>query len=275
MLIVIVLVTGGVVLLFELGVGPFPDPEGCRADVDGVEVDISTTQAENASLIAAIAVRRGLPARAASIALATAFQESKLHNLDYGDADSVGLFQQRPSQGWGTRSQLLDPVYATNAFYDALQKVDGYQDMRITEAAQRVQRSGFPEAYEAHAEDARALASALTGYSPGGRFSCVVHADPSHHGTAGKVTRAVTRAYGGLPVHRTGVRQDLTVAVGRSAAGNRLGWSVAQFLVAQAHRLHVTAVSFDGKRWTVGSASSKGWVRSGQTPRTRINVSLG
>ena len=108
-----------------------------------------------------------------SIALATAFQESKLQNIERGDRDSVGLFQQRPSQGWGTEEEILDRATPINAFYDALVEVDGYQDMRITEAAQEVQRSGFPEAYEEHAEGARALASALTGYSPG-RFSCVV-----------------------------------------------------------------------------------------------------
>ena len=77
--------------------------------------------------------------------------------------------------GWGTAKQVRDPYYATNAFYDALEKIDGYETMRITEAAQKVQRSGFPEAYEDHAIDARALASVLTGYSPGGLFTCVVH----------------------------------------------------------------------------------------------------
>ena len=63
---------------------------------------------------------------------------------------------------------MRDPYYAINAFYDALEKIDDYKSMRITEAAQKVQRSGFPEAYEDHAADARALASVLTGYSPGG-----------------------------------------------------------------------------------------------------------
>ncbi len=155
------------------GIGPLPDPEGCTARVGGTVVDLSTEQAENATTIAAVAVRRGLPARAVSIALATAFQESKLRNLDHGDRDSVGLFQQRPSQGWGTAAQIQQPVYAANRFYDALEKVDGYQTMRITEAAQKVQRSGFPEAYEDHAADGRALASALTGYSRGA-FTCVV-----------------------------------------------------------------------------------------------------
>jgi hypothetical protein len=274
LLAIVVIVVGVGVALYR-GAGPLPDPEGCSATVQGHQVDLATDQAENATLIAAVGVRRGLPARAVSIALATAFQESKIRNLPHGDRDSLGIFQQRPSQGWGTPKQLHNRYYAINAFYDALQKVDGYQDMRITEAAQMVQRSGFPEAYEAHAEDARALASALTGYSPGGRFSCVVRADPGHHGTASKVTRALTRAYGGLAIHRTGVRQDLTVAVGRSASGHRLGWSVAQFLVGQAGRLHVTEVRFDGKSWTAGSASSRGWERSAHAPRTRVNVSLG
>jgi hypothetical protein len=274
LLAIVVIVVGVGVALYR-GAGPLPDPEGCSATVQGHQVDLATDQAENATLIAAVGVRRGLPARAVSIALATAFQESKIRNLPHGDRDSLGIFQQRPSQGWGTPKQLRNRYYSINAFYDALQKVDGYESMRITEAAQRVQRSGFPEAYEAHAEDARALASALTGYSPGGRFSCVVHADPNHHGTASRLTRALTRAYGGLAIHRTGVRQDLAVTVGRSPSGRRLGWSVAQFLVAQAGRLHVTEVSFDGKRWTAGSASSKGWVRSGHSPRSRINVSLG
>src|SRR3954466_2281259 len=202
-------IVAGVAVLFRRGVGPLPDPEGCRASVGGVVVDLSTEQAENASLIAAIAVRRGLPARAASIALATAFQESKLRNLDHGDRDSVGLFQQRPSQGWGTAAQIRRPYYSINKFYDELQKVDGYQTMRITEAAQKVQRSGFPEAYEDHAADSRALASALTGVGPA-RFRCGVDGNrdvPSHPaGRSGltvraqRVRRNLHRAFGDLPL---------------------------------------------------------------------------
>ena len=89
----------------------------------------------------------------------------------------LGLFQQRPSQGWGTREQILDPVYSINTFYDALAEVEGYESMRITEAAQAVQRSAFPEAYADHEDDARVLASALTGETTGGRFWCVTRAD--------------------------------------------------------------------------------------------------
>jgi hypothetical protein len=282
-LLVIALVAGGVGLLFALGAGPFPDPEGCQAQVGDVEVDLSVSQAENASLITAIAVRRGLPARAASIALATAFQESKLENIDYGDRDSIGLFQQRPSQGWGTEEQILDPVYATNAFYDALLEVDGYQEMRITEAAQVVQRSGYPEAYEEHAEGARALASALTGYSPA-RFSCVAASpDPAveQPGATGLTPRAervresVESAFGDLALggfdpegvttghmegsaHYDGRAIDIFVRP-VNEGNRRRGWAIAQYLVANAERLELHHVIFDGRIWSAGRSSEEGW----------------
>jgi len=267
------------------GVGPFPDPEGCTVEVGGVVADLSTEQAENAATIAAVGVRRGLPARAVSIALATAYQESKINNLDHGDRDSLGLFQQRPSMGWGTPEQLQDPYYATNAFYDALEKVDGYDSMRITEAAQAVQRSGFPEAYEDHADDARALASALTGYSPDGRFSCIVHHSddlseqrPAGNGLtprANAVRKDVERAFGELPLGgfapegvRDGHQEGSTHYEGRAVdifvrpineANNRKGWAIAQYLVAHAERLDVQHVIFDAKIWSAGARSVQGW----------------
>ena len=269
----VVVVVAGVMVAVWRGTGPLPDPPGCSATVAGHTADLDPEQAENASLIAAIGVRRGLPARAVSIALATAYQESKIRNLTSGDRDSIGIFQQRPSQGWGTAAQIGDEYYAINKFYDALEKVDGYQTMRITEAAQRVQRSGYPEAYEPHAPDARALASSLTGYSPGGTFTCVVRA-PKGHGTASAAEAALTKAYGGLDVARTGSRQDFTVTVAAGQDGNRKGWSIAEFLLAHADRLQVTRVSFDGKVWNTGDPSSKGWTTSAASP-TKVTVSLG
>ena len=268
----VVAVVAGVTVAVWRGTGPLPDPPGCTATVAGRTVDLAPDQAENASLIAAIGVRRGLPARAVSIALATAYQESKIRNLTHGDRDSIGIFQQRPSQGWGTVEQIGDEHYAINAFYDALEKIDGYQSMRITEAAQKVQRSGFPEAYEEHAPDARALASALTGYSPGGRFTCVAH-EPDGHGTASKATATLTKAYGDLEIVRTGRGQEFTVGVPAGEDGNRKGWSLAQFVVAHADALQVHSVTFDGKTWTTGRASENGWVTS-SAPADVVRVTL-
>jgi hypothetical protein len=270
----IVAVVSGVTIAVWRGTGPLPDPPGCSATVAGRTVHLAPDQAENASLIAAIGVRRGLPARAVSIALATAYQESKIRNLSHGDRDSIGIFQQRPSQGWGTVAQISNEYYAINKFYDVLEQIDGYQTMRITEAAQKVQRSAYPEAYEPHAPDARALASALTGYSPGGTFTCVVR-EPDGHGTAAAASEALTKAYGDVDIARTGSRQDLTITVAAGQDGNREGWSIAQYLLAHADALEVTRVSFDGKTWRTGDDSEDGWVTSSAASSTEITVSLG
>lgn len=249
---------GGIGVAFVRGTGPLPDPEGCTAVVSDHKVLLDTEQAENAALIAAIGVHRGLPARAVSIALATAYQESKMVNIEHGDRDSLGLFQQRPSQGWGTEAQILDPVHATNAFYDALVKIHGYEGMRITEAAQKVQRSAFPEAYEDHAEDGRALASALTGWSHHS-FTCVVrHDDGDTPGTVATVRQEVANLFG---LTGTGSGHGgLELAVGgRTPEKVRRGWAIASYLVAQADRLGISEVRYDGKVWHSGAASEHGW----------------
>ncbi len=271
--VVVLAVVAGVGIAYWRGSGPLPDPEGCQASLAGRTVRLDPAQAENATLIAAIGVRRGLPARAVSIALATAYQESKIRNLAGGDRDSIGLFQQRPSQGWGTPKQVRNPYYSINAFYDVLAKVENYQSMRITEAAQKVQRSGFPDAYQDHAPDARALASVLTGYSSGGKFSCVVH-QPSGKGSGDRVVNLVERAYGNVGIARTGTRQDVALAV-TGAAGQRLGWSVAAFLVAHGGHLKQDRVAFDGKQWNTGRSSEDGWTKGSEGSRTRLVVKMG
>jgi hypothetical protein len=254
--------------------GPSGD---CSATVSGHEVEISGEQAENATLIAAVGVRRDLPARAVSIALAAAFQESKLTNIDYGDRDSVGLFQQRPSQGWGSAEQLQDPEYATNAFYDALEQVDGYEDMEITVAAQRVQRSGYPDAYADHEADARALASALTGYSPAS-FSCDLDGGAPSADTdlvdSGLTARAdavrtdILERFGDLDLGgfapggvTTGHMEGSAHYEGRAIdifyrpvndANKVRGWAMAHYLVGNAARLDIRTVIFDDRIWTAG-----------------------
>src|SRR5699024_6562435 len=114
-----------------------------------------------------------------TIAVATAIQESKLRNISYGDRDSLGLFQQRPSQGWGTEEEILNPFYSTNRFYDALVQVRGWEDGVVTEVAQEVQRSAFPDAYGDHETEGRVLASSLSGHT---QAALVCRLDsPIHH----------------------------------------------------------------------------------------------
>lgn len=288
-----VVVGGLVAVLVLVGVGflvdreggtPFFDSHGCTAEVDGLVVDLTLEQAENAALITAIAMQRGLPARAASIALATAYQESEILNIEHGDRDSVGLFQQRPSQGWGTVEEILDPVYSTNAFYDGLVQVEGYQAMEITAAAQAVQRSAFPDAYADHEADGRALASALTGNHEAA-FWCDTPGDAEEASDrldeAGLVARAAAvreeleSVFGPLSLggfqpggvssgHMDGSAHYEGRAVDVffrpvNAANQERGWAMAHYLVAQADRLSINTVIFDDRIWRAGSRSGSGW----------------
>lgn len=280
----VVVMVAGVGLLVDRGIVPLPGFDGCEVEVDGHRVELTLEQAENAALITAHSVRRGMPARAATIALATAYQESKLVNIDYGDRDSVGLFQQRPSQGWGTVEQIMDPTYATNAFYDGLEKVADYREMEVTDAAQEVQRSGHPDAYADHEADARALASALTG-NHRGTFTCTVTdaADESSDRLddqglaprAARVRQDLTEAFGPLSLGgfeprgvSTGHMEGSAHYEGRAidvfvrpvnAANKQRGWAIASYLVGRADRLGIQTVIFDGQIWKAGSRSRAGW----------------
>ncbi|WP_229406698.1 hypothetical protein [Micromonospora sp. NBRC 110038] len=114
-------------------------------------IDLDAEQTANTKAIIAATKKAGLDERAAVISIGTALQESKLQNLghlgDRNDHDSLGLFQQRPSSGWGSPEQITDPQYATTAFLKGLKQVDGWQDMPLTDAAQTVQVSAYPDAY--------------------------------------------------------------------------------------------------------------------------------
>jgi cell wall-associated NlpC family hydrolase len=139
--------------------------------VDGVTLD--TAQIGNAQVIYDVAASMQLPQQAAVIGIATAMQESTLENIDYGDRDSLGLFQQRPSQGWGTPAEIMQPAYAAAKFYDALIQVPGWQSLPLTVAAQDVQRSADPGAYAQW----QPLATALAGTFSGSASACATDAD--------------------------------------------------------------------------------------------------
>ncbi|MFG1842440.1 hypothetical protein ACGFH8_28910 [Micromonospora sp. NPDC049175] len=138
---------------------------------------LDQAQMDNAKIIVDVGLDLKMPRRALVVALATAMQESNLYNLasdvlpesaDYpnqgsgSDHDSLGLFQQRPSSGWGTVAELMRPSYAARAFYSALNEIPGWQDMSVTAAAQAVQISAYPDAYAQHEDRATTVAAALT-----------------------------------------------------------------------------------------------------------------
>lgn len=285
-LALVLLGAGGILALvwFTGGsVGPLVVRESCTAEVDGRSTTVSPEQAGHAATIAAVAEQRGLPARAVTIALATAYQESDLHNLEYGDRDSLGLFQQRPSQGWGTPEQIADPVYATGQFYDALLEIPGYRELDVTVAAQRVQRSAYPDAYGDHEAEARVLASALSGNSPAA-FSCSFRPasyDEQPEETDGLTARAravrdeLAATFGGLEIggyqaggidsghvegsaHYDGRALDVMFDPYEDAEVNRSGWVVAHWLVANADRLGISTVIYDARIWTA-RRSGEGW----------------
>jgi len=207
--------------------------------------DLDTSQAAVASTMAGVVTRRGLPERAAVLALAAALQESKLRNLasGEGDRDSVGVLQQRPSQGWGKPGQLADVRFATGAFLDALLKVPDWQHLELAVAIQDVQISADGNAYAQHEAEALALSRALIGTQPAA-ITCKFP-KPTTVAPVRTVAAQFARDLGG----RTPTTAALTVRV----AGGR--WQAAAWFVANADRLGIDKVAYDGKQWT----RAKGW----------------
>ena len=267
--VVLVVLAGIGLTRWSAGRSPLPRAPGqerCVATANGQSSVLSLEQAHYASIIVGVSVRRGLAPRAASIALTTAFQESGIRNLDYGDRDSVGLFQQRPSQGWGSRKQLMDPYYATEKFFAALVRVKGWRTGDITAIAQQVQRSGFPEAYRDHEADARVLASTLTGSSPGG-FSCLVTdlsvADPTG------LAASLRDTFGTVKPKTTAKQVTLR------ASNARLAWAYAHYAVANAGRFGVTSVRIGARQWSHDVFTLPEWQQGDDLGSRQVQVTLG
>lgn len=234
----------------------------CTASADGAgegggegggEYEMTTEQASHAATIAAVGVSKGMPDRAVTIALATAMQESALRNLDHGDRDSLGLFQQRPSQGWGTPEQIMDPVYSAGIFYDRLAEVKGYSRLPLTVAAQKVQLSGFPQAYAKHEPDATVLTAALVA---DGGLACTGPA-PALPGDPAKVRAELSRLLGKngpftMPAAPDGSEVTLVEKPGGGDAARRTGRVLAQWAVANARELGIERVSYLSASWTAG-----------------------
>ncbi len=157
-LLLLLVVQGAALTLFSGGGNPLAGCDVTALATGADSPELTGEQTVNATTILTVAQQQQLPPRAAVIAIATALQESRLLNLDHGDRDSLGLFQQRPSQGWGhtptgrsdhrtPEQRITDPRYAATAFYTRLKTINGWQDIALTVAAQAVQNSGHPGAY--------------------------------------------------------------------------------------------------------------------------------
>ncbi len=235
-------VVTGVVAWYAATNQPLPLADRCEARVQSGTTVLRPDQAHYASIVVGVGTQRGLVPRASSIALATVYQESGIRNLDYGDRDSLGLFQQRPSQGWGTPEQVMDPWYASNAFYATLVKVPNWDTGDINDVAQAVQRSGHPKGYVRHVENARRVASSLTGETPAS-FTCRVGA-PADADPAGFA------AFLGKTLPSTSALSQPPGKVVITAKTTAEAWSAAHIAVANAGRYGVTRVDLAGRRWT-------------------------
>lgn len=237
---------------------------------------LAADQSANAALIVGTTLKRELPARAGTIGIATAMQESRMRPIDYGDRDSLGMFQQRPSQGWGTPEQVQDPVYATETFFDHLVRVPDYTELEVTVAAQAVQRSAFPDAYAQHEDLSRAFASALTGWSPASLTCDLAPTGSADEAESAQVLAEITalleRDLALTGEHVGGqVRIDAAALPGLEDA-ERAAWAVASWAVATASVTGAQSVQVADQAWQRGQ---EGWQAAPDTALPAGSVAIG
>jgi hypothetical protein len=243
---------------------------GCTAGTGHAAVALDSQQAQIAATIAGVAHHRDMPPRALTVAYAAAMQETHLHDPDYGDLDSVGVFQQRPSQGWGPASKLIDPVYASTKFFRALAQIHGYQQMPVYRAAQAVQHSADGRAYQQYQTMAAHLTTAFTGSSPRAVW-CWPVAQAAGKPLLTPARQAIVNAFGPLSAGRSGSGGDapsLLVQVSRAD----LGWSIAAWLVTHAGKYRLHEVRYAGFRWPA-PAGHTGWVKDAGAPAWSVRAS--
>ena len=243
---------------------------GCQAGTGVNAIGLDFGETADAATIAGVAARERLPREALTVAYATAWQESKLENPSYGDRDSVGIFQQRPSEGWGSRAQLEDPAYAARAFFGALVKIPGYAKLPVDVAAQDVQRSADGAAYEQYAQSGAALATDLTAtphavtcwYDPASQAASEgVSAKLNLRGALSGFADAFGRPGADGAVTSVSVARAGGSAVISAARGD--GWTAANWLVANASSYGITQVSYGGYQWKAGLNETSWQAESG------------
>lgn len=251
-------------------VRPLLTGSGCQVASGRFSMPLDPEQAGIAATIAGVAHQQALPARAVTIAYAAALQESKLHNLDYGDRDSVGVFQQRQSQGWGPTRKLEDPVYASSRFFQALTAVRGYRRLPVYQAAQAVQRSADGTAYLQYQSQAARLARAFTGHD-GHAVWCWSPTIPAGRARLAAARTAMERTFGRIAAGHAdppGAAPTLLVR----APDPAVGWGEAIWLVTHASQYRIHVVRYGGFQWQA-NAGGKGWTRS--TPPRSGQVQVG
>jgi hypothetical protein len=234
---------------------------GCQVGSGTNAVSLDPQQASIASTIAGVAVSERLPGRAVTVAYAAAMQESHMHNLDYGDRDSVGVFQQRPSEGWGTATQLQDPVYATSAFFRALTKVPGWSQIPVDQAAQDVQHSADGSAYSQYDLMATSMTDAFTGQWARSVW-CWPGPGPRPATNLAGAQSALSEAFG-APDEGRAVNGIATSGTAKSPAvavrvQPEQAWAVASWLVTHAQTYGISDVHYSGYQWTA-SDGTRGW----------------
>ncbi|WP_017570810.1 hypothetical protein [Nocardiopsis halotolerans] len=236
---------------------PPPEP-GCRLTLSDGEYVMEVPQAANAATVGGVAFSRDLPPEAVTVAYATVWQESSFHNVEYGDRDSLGLFQQRPSQEWGDPEEILDQVYASAAFYDALTEVEGWGDLPVYEAAQAVQRSADGYAYDQHEMLSERMTEVLTG-TRGAALTCWYDAAGLEELRAAEADPAaareeMARVFGTDPA-------DLPLPGDEDPRTGDLGWAMALWAVAHADEYGLTSVAYGDQRWSAsdGVEDAEAW----------------
>ena len=232
---------------------------GCQARSEGQVIPLAASQAGIAATIAGVAQQRALPGRAVTVAYATAWQETKLQNLPYGDRDSVGIFQQRPSEGWGPRRLLLQPVYAAGKFFAALAAVPRYRQIAVYKAAQAVQHSADGTAYEQYTYTSAVMSRAFSGRQPHAVW-CWYGAGISGRARLTAAAAELRRTFGPVPVTAAAVTSAGRPVLTISAARPRDAWAEAGWLVSHAPKYGIRQIRYRELQWSAATGQ-QGWQR--------------
>jgi hypothetical protein len=269
--LLVIIVVGALAVTTARHFAPLLRGNGCLVHGRHFDVSLTSDQAGIAATIAGVANHRQMPERAVTIAYAAALQESDLTNLPYGDRDSVGIFQQRPSEGWGTRRQLLDPVYASWVFFGALAHVAGYRHLPVYQAAQAVQHSADGQAYSQYTGQGAEMAAGFSGQVARDVW-CWYGTGVGRSSRLATANRELARTFGPVIAHRS-ADPSVQIGVTRPAAG----WAIAAWLVSHAATYGIHTIRFAGYQWAA-TRGQNGWTRyqaGGRRPALERTLTFG